>query len=50
LITANFYSHLDYNSKMLSAETIARVLDGEKMETDNREDSADSKKNRKPSE
>lgn len=49
-VTANFYSHLDYNSKMLSAETIARVLDGEKMETDNREDSADSKKNRKPSE
>ena len=26
-ITANLYSHLEYNSKITSAETIARVLD-----------------------
>lgn len=25
--TANYYSHLDYNSKIESAETIARLLD-----------------------
>ncbi len=25
-VTANFYSHLDYNSKIASAETIARVV------------------------
>ncbi len=28
-ITANLYSHLEYNTKVISAETIARVLDGE---------------------
>ena len=28
-ITANLYSHLEYNAKVISAETIARVLDGE---------------------
>lgn len=27
--TANLYSHLEYNTKVISAETIARVLDGE---------------------
>ena len=27
-ITANLYSHLEYNAKVISAETIARVLDG----------------------
>ena len=27
--TANLYSHLEYNAKIASAETIARVLDGE---------------------
>ena len=27
--TANLYSHLEYNAKVISAETIARVLDGE---------------------
>ena len=37
-VTANFYSHLDYQSKLNSAETIARVLgDGE-----------DTGKNKKP--
>jgi hypothetical protein len=29
-ITANLYSHLEYNAKIASAETIARVLDGDK--------------------
>lgn len=28
-ITANLYSHLEYNAKVISAETIARVLDSE---------------------
>lgn len=28
-ITENLYSHLEYNAKVISAETIARVLDGE---------------------
>ena len=28
-ITANLYSHVEYNAKVISAETIARVLDGE---------------------
>ena len=27
-VTANFYSHLDYNSKIVSAETIAKALGG----------------------
>lgn len=27
-ITANYYSHLDYNSKLASADTISRLLDG----------------------
>ncbi len=31
-ITANLYSHLEYNAKVVSAETIARVLDGETLE------------------
>jgi hypothetical protein len=31
-ITANLYSHLEYNAKVVSAETIARVLDGESLE------------------
>lgn len=31
-VTANFYSHLDYQSKIDSAETIARILDGDKKE------------------
>ncbi len=32
-ITANLYSHLEYNAKLASAETIARVLGGEKKES-----------------
>ena len=28
-ITANLYSHLEYNAKVTSAETISRVLGGE---------------------
>lgn len=31
-VTDNFYSHLDYQSKIDSAETIARILDGDKKE------------------
>lgn len=31
-ITANLYSHLEYNAKVISAETIARVLDGDGAE------------------
>lgn len=31
-ITANLYSHLEYNAKVASAETIARVLVGDKNE------------------
>ena len=31
-ITANLYSHLEYNAKVASAETIARVLGGDKAE------------------
>jgi integrase len=31
-ITANLYSHLEYNAKVISAETIARVLDGDTAE------------------
>ena len=34
-ITANLYSHLEYNAKVISAETIARVLDGETTEQSN---------------
>lgn len=30
IITANLYSHLEYNAKVTSAETIARVLGGKK--------------------
>lgn len=33
-ITANLYSHLEYNAKVASAETIARVLGGEKKNAD----------------
>jgi integrase len=34
-ITANLYSHLEYNAKVISAETIARVLGGDEESTDN---------------
>lgn len=36
-ITANLYSHLEYNAKVISAETIARVLDSEVLEQNNPE-------------
>ena len=32
ITTANPYSHLEYNAKVISAETIARVLDGDEAE------------------
>ena len=32
-ITANLYSHLEYNAKVASAETIARVLGTKKEDT-----------------
>ena len=32
-ITANLYSHLEYNAKVISAETIARVLDSKKEDS-----------------
>ena len=32
-ITANLYSHLEYNAKVASAETISRVLGAKKEET-----------------
>lgn len=31
--TANLYSHLEYNAKVISAETIARVLDSKKEDS-----------------
>jgi len=51
-ITANFYSHLEYNAKVSSAETIARVLGGdskaksepEKPKTQNRTSKKSSEK------
>lgn len=36
--TANLYSHLEYNAKVISAETIARVLDGEAANENNASD------------
>ncbi len=37
-ITANLYSHLEYNAKVISAETITRVLDGEAANESNASD------------
>ena len=36
-VTANFYTHLEYESKRTSAETISRALDGEENEEDSSE-------------
>ena len=36
-VTANFYTHLEYESKRTSAETISRALDGEESEEDSSE-------------
>ncbi len=40
-VTANFYSHLDYKSRISSAETISKVLDDE----DENDENEDKKKN-----
>ena len=37
-ITANLYSHLEYNAKIISAETIARVLDSDKDSEEQKND------------
>ena len=39
-ITANLYSHLEYNAKVSSAETIARVLGGKSEDNSDAEKSA----------
>ena len=36
-VTANFYSHLDYSSRISSAETIARVLGDDDDENEENE-------------
>ena len=38
--TANLYSHLEYNAKVSSAETIARVLGGKSEDNSDAEKSA----------
>ncbi|MBO5319678.1 MAG: site-specific integrase [Ruminococcus sp.] len=43
-ITANLYSHLEYNAKVASAETIARVLGGDKAKSDSLPESGTSEK------
>ena len=43
-ITANLYSHLEYNAKVNSAETIARVLDGKSEDKSEAEKPAEKKK------
>lgn len=39
-ITANLYSHLEYNAKVSSAETIARVLGGKSEDNSDADNSA----------
>ena len=39
-VTANYYSHLDYQSKIDSAETISRLLSGTKDDKKHRDDNA----------
>ncbi|MCM1530564.1 MAG: site-specific integrase [Alistipes sp.] len=46
-ITANLYSHLEYNAKVASAETIARVLGGEKQKEVIPDDTKEADKNEK---
>ena len=46
-ITANLYSHLEYNAKVASAETIARVLGGDKQKEVNPADAKEAEKNEK---
>ena len=43
-ITANLYSHLEYNAKVNSAETIARVLGGKSEDKPEAEKPAEKKK------
>ena len=33
-ITADYYSHLDFRSKMASADTISKLLDGDNLNGD----------------
>ena len=48
-VTANFYSHLDFHSKVESAETIAKVLGGDSTDTKQaiRDECSEDEKNRK---
>lgn len=50
-VTANFYSHLDFHSKVESAETIAKVLDGDSADTEQaiHDKGSEGKKSRKSS-
>lgn len=47
-VTANYYSHLDYGSKIVSADTISKVLAGEEDKPS--ESDTEDKENRKSSE
>ena len=40
-ITADYYSHLDFKSKMASADTISKLLDGSKQNGDTENDNSD---------
>ena len=50
-VTANFYSHLDFHSKVKSAETIAKVLGGDSTDTEQaiHDKGSEDEKNRKSS-
>ena len=50
-VTANFYSHLDFHSKVESAETIAKVLGGDSTDTEQaiHDKGSEDEKNRKSS-
>lgn len=50
-VTANFYSHLDFHSKVESAETIAKVLGGDSADTEQaiHDKGSEGKKSRKSS-
>ena len=41
-ITADYYSHLDFRSKMASADTISKLLDGDNHNSDAEINSNDS--------
>ena len=41
-ITADYYSHLDFRSKMASADTISRLLDGDNQDSGAENNSSDS--------